>query len=295
MRSLLGSIAVIVLACALAGCQASQNATPAQVIHGTVSAADGVSIAYDVRGKGDTSLVFIHGWCSNREFWRDQLDAMADDYRVVAIDLPGHGSAGRDREDWSFSTYAGDVRTVVESLDLDRVILIGHSMGGPVSLEAAALLPQRVIGIVAVDTLHDVERIAPPALLEQIATGCESDFEGLLNAFLPQFFPPEVDPELPQWVIGSSLKADQTMAAAIMRDQANLDQKALLSAAGVPVRAINAAAGDPRPAATEIEKNKKYGDFDAVFIEGVGHFPHMEKPAEFNAKLRGILDELTRQ
>jgi pimeloyl-ACP methyl ester carboxylesterase len=67
------------------------------------------------------------------------------------------------------------------------------------------------------------------------------------------------------------------------------------SAAGVPVRAINAEANPPMRPATTIELSRKYGDFDAVFIEDVGDFLQLERPAQFNTHLRNVLAELERK
>src|SRR5438093_886209 len=63
----------------------------------TVRSADGLSIAYEVRGKGDTALIFLHGWCGDREYWKHQVNAFAGEYRIVALDLAGHGESGKDR------------------------------------------------------------------------------------------------------------------------------------------------------------------------------------------------------
>jgi len=285
---------IIITMSALTGCQSAMTDDSSRIVEGIALAPDGVKIAYDARGGGDTALIFIHGWCSNRAFWREQLDALADDYRVVAIDLPGHGASGRDRATWRVMGFGEDVQAVVEALDLPRVIIIGHSMGGPVALEAARRLPGRVIGVVAVDTLHNAEARSRPEALEQLATALETDFEGTMNVFLPVFFAPDADPLLVQWVIESSLTADPTMAAAIMRDFKTVDRMVLLSAAGVPVRAVNAAANPPARPATTIELNRKYGDFDAVFIDDVGHFLQLERPEQFNRQLRNVLAGLDR-
>ncbi len=134
----------------IAGCQSTHKA--GRVVTDIARAPDGLPIVYDVRGGGETSLVFIHCWCCDRAFWREQLDEFADEYRVVALDLGGHGASGAEREPWTVASLAGDVEAVVKQLKLRRVILIGHSMGGPVALLAAGRMPQRVIGVVAVDT-----------------------------------------------------------------------------------------------------------------------------------------------
>jgi len=147
-----------------------------------------------------------------------------------------------------------------------------------------------------VDTLKNAEAPQPAGLLEQIAVAFEQDFEGSMRSFLPQFFLADADPELVQWVIDESLAADPVMASAIMRGFKTVVRADLFSAAGVPIRCINAAPRTPGPAPTPIETNRKYADYDAVMMEGVFHFPQLENPGEFNAKLRAFaeaLEELT--
>jgi len=56
-----------------------------------VKAVDGLPLVYDSRGAGDTALVFLHGWCGSRHWWKSQMDAFSSDYRVVAYDQAGHG------------------------------------------------------------------------------------------------------------------------------------------------------------------------------------------------------------
>ena len=141
----------------LATFTACAPAPPPEVIAGVIEAADGVPIVYDAKGAGETALVFLHCWSCDREFWREQVDVFAEDYRVVAMDLPGHGASGAGREDWSIAGLAEDVRTVVDELGLERVVLVGHSMGGPIALLAAPLLEGRAVGVACVDTLHNAE------------------------------------------------------------------------------------------------------------------------------------------
>ena len=81
------------------------------------------------------------------------------------------------------------------------------------------------------------------------------------------------------------------IATMLLADYNRFDWKAALKAAGVPVRAINAA----KPYKTEIEINRKYGDFDALLMDGVGHFLMLEKPAEFNRHLRDIVGQMVKK
>src|SRR5207253_2374491 len=114
----------------------------------TIRADDGLSIVCEVRGKGDTALVFLHGWCGDRAYWKNQVGVFAADYRVVAIDQAGHGESGKDRQAWTADGLAGDVEAVVKALGLKRVILVGHSMGGLVALLAAKRMPGTFVAVI---------------------------------------------------------------------------------------------------------------------------------------------------
>jgi pimeloyl-ACP methyl ester carboxylesterase len=257
----------------------------------TVKAGDGLNIVYDARGKGDTALVFIHGWCGDREAWKNQVDFFAPNYRVVTLDLGGHGESGKDRKEWSIAGLAGDVEAVVKALGLKRVILVGHSMGGPVSLVAAKRMPGIVVGVIGVDTLHNAEYKWPEEVSKKYLEAFEADFKGTMRAGIKGMLPEKVDPEVFKWILTRAEAQDPKMAIALFRDFPRLDYKALFKESKVPVRCINAAPGFQFAQPTEVETNKKYADFNAVIIEGVGHFPMLERPAEFNQKLQDVLKE----
>jgi pimeloyl-ACP methyl ester carboxylesterase len=112
---------------------------------------NGVHIAYNDTGKGDTTLLFVHGWCINKGYWADQAAYFSKRYRVIAIDLPGYGQSGKNRKAWDVNTFATDVNAVIDQLKLKNVILVGHSMSGTIVLQAAINQPGKVIGLVGVD------------------------------------------------------------------------------------------------------------------------------------------------
>src|SRR5512146_1022926 len=124
---------------------------------GTAVSADGVQIRYECRGKGEPTLIFIHGWCCDRSFWREQLPYFAKKHRVVAIDLAGHGESGLNRKAWTMDAFANDVAAVAAKLSLKQVVLIGHSMGGSVILKTAPKMPGQILGLVAVDQFYNLE------------------------------------------------------------------------------------------------------------------------------------------
>jgi len=268
---------------------------PGATVTGTITLADGVPMAYESRGTGETAVVFVHCWACNREFWRGQVEAVADaGYRVVRLDLPGHGESGSGRTEWSVGRLGADAAAAIDAMDLDRVVLVGHSMGGPVSVEAASLAPERVVGIVCVDTLHDAELEWPEGMTEAIASGLETDYRGGIEGFVPRMFPADADPALVDWVVDQAVEtADRGATIALMRTMEGWNAAERLPAAGVPIRCINAAPAGEAGLPTRIETNRKYADYDAVILEGVGHYLQLERPAEFNEALLAALAELS--
>jgi sigma-B regulation protein RsbQ len=257
----------------------------------TVRADDGLEIVCEVRGQGDTALVFLHGWCGDREYWKNQVGPFAADYRIVTLDQAGHGESGKDRKTWTTAGLAGDVEAVVKGLGLKRVILVGHSMGGPVALLAAKRMPGTVVAVIGVDTLQNAEFKMPEEIRKQFMDAFEKDFKGTMQLGLNGMLHEKTDTELKKWLVTRAEAQDQKMAIGLMRDMSGLDSKTLLKEARVPVRCVNSAGGFQFFTPTDIEVNKKYADYNAVTIADVGHYPMLEKPAEFNRKLSDVLKE----
>lgn len=253
--------------------------------------ADGNRIPYHVAGnaQADHTVVMVHCWMCDRTFWDAQLPALAERYRTVTLDLPGHGEASSERETWTVAGYGEDVAGLLKDLALDNVVLMGHSMGGPVSLKAASLLPGKVRGIVAVDTLHNAELKFEGEQVDAILQSFENDFTGTCESFVEQMFPEEGAAELISKVRASGCEGKRAaVGAALMRDFGTIDMVAWFRDAGVPIRAINATAQTP----TAIRVNRKYADFDAEFMEDVGHYLHMTRPEPFNELMLAALEGL---
>jgi pimeloyl-ACP methyl ester carboxylesterase len=131
---------------------------------------------------------------------RNQADVFAKQYGVVTLDLAGHGESSANLPKWTVLGLAEDVRAVADKLHLERMILVGHSIGGPVSLEAAHLLKERVLGVIAVDTLHDASMKIPAQMVESIAAKLTADFPGTMGGFMGSMFSKNADPAVRQWV-----------------------------------------------------------------------------------------------
>src|SRR5262245_48480998 len=198
-----------------AGCTAVE--APPLAEERRASAPDGVSIAYEVAGAGEPTLVFVHGWACDRGFWRGTMHAFAAQHRVVALDLAGHGASGAARETWTLDAFAGDVAAVVADVDAERVILIGHSMGAPVALLAAPRLAPRVLGVIGVESLHDATSRYPPDFLENSAVALEADFPKAMEAAIRPTIGSGAAPELGDWILARALRTDRRAASALLR------------------------------------------------------------------------------
>ncbi len=265
-------------------------AGPAAPRQGTARAPDGLAIAYDVRGQGKVAVVLIHCWACDRAFWKEQVEPLSRRHRVVTLDLGGHGGSGADRAHFTVAGLGADVEAVVLALKLDRVVLVGHSMGGAVALDAARRMPGRVLGVVAVDSLHDVERPIPRETAEKLAALYEEDFPGTMSSMVHRMFPPSADPAVVEFVASRAASTRPGPAIALLRDYPGLDLAAWMEAAGVPVRAIQS--GPPLSPVTKLGVNRRHGNYDASFMDGVGHYPMLERPAEFNRRLEAATAEV---
>jgi pimeloyl-ACP methyl ester carboxylesterase len=250
--------------------------------------ADGVPIYYDVYGSGPIALVFVHGWCCNRHYWDRQVRHFAQQYKVVALDLAGHGASGRDRNTWTMPKFGEDVVAVVAQLGLDQAVLIGHSMGGPVIVEAARRLPNAVIGVVGVDTLWNVEHTQTPEQVEMFLAPFRANFVGAARTFVRRMFVSTSDATLVEHIVAdmSAAPPDVGIGAseAILDCIPNLQEG--LREVNAPIIVINADGWQP----THMETAQRYG-IEVVLMSGVGHFVMLEAPEIFNR----LLDETVKK
>jgi pimeloyl-ACP methyl ester carboxylesterase len=106
---------------------------------------------YEKHGSGNPCVVFVHGYTCDLSDWRPQIEALQKRRCVIACDLRGHGHTPGNPQDCSIETYGADVAELVASLGLAPAVLVGHSMGCRVVLEARRIHPARVAGLVLVD------------------------------------------------------------------------------------------------------------------------------------------------
>jgi sigma-B regulation protein RsbQ len=265
--------------------------TKEQPVHpakGTATSFDGVEIVYSVQGKAEPALVFIHGGFADRSFWSDQMNYFAQHHRVIALDLAGHGESGKNRKSWNIASFAEDVSAVIKKEKIRRAVLIGNSLGGPVALKTAHLVPETIAAVVAVDTLHDIGMRVPASYYQAQSEAFRKDFTGTMKKMVQSLFHPDTYPQLMARAEQQMLDNSPEMAAAMMESFADFDMAELVNNIKIPIRCIN---GDLYP--TQVEKNRDiHADFDAVILPNTGHYPMLENPELFNQHLETVLKKL---
>lgn len=267
----------------LAGCG------PGGVPVNSVTAPDGVSIRYDDLGAGDPALVFVHGWNCDRSYWAEQLEHFARSHRVVNVDLAGHGDSGLNRTEWTMQAFGEDVSAVVTALDLQNVVLVGHSMGGKVIVEATRQLGGRVVAVVGVDTFHNGGRETPRARQDELFGQLAEDYAGFIGNFVDRTFVEQSDPAIVEWVRADMSAAPYASAVGARQASGSYDATPAVAALDVPLVLINS---DFLPTDVQhLEANAK--QFLYLEMSGVGHFVMLEDPETFNALLSAVIADIT--
>jgi pimeloyl-ACP methyl ester carboxylesterase len=271
-----------------AGAPAAAPGASFAAIDATVPSADGVPIHYRVEGGGAPPLVFVHCWSCDATYWDAQVKELAPRFRVVTVDLAGHGRSGLGRSAWTIEAFGRDLQAVVEALDLRGVVLVGHSMGGTVIVEAARLMPDRIAALIPIDSLHDVGRRPTPQQIAEFIAPLKRDFRGETTKFVRSLFPKGADPALVERVAGDMASGPPEVALGAMESLLTYDVAKALGEVRAPIRAINA---DRFP--TNLAGNRRYAPrFDALIMTGVGHFPMLETPGAFNRLLEQAVRDL---
>jgi sigma-B regulation protein RsbQ len=248
---------------------------------------NGVKINYTDTGKGDIPIIFVHGSFLDSSYWIAQIKAFKTQYRIIALDLPGQGESGKNRKQWSIEDFAHDVSEIIYQLDLQNVILVGHSIGANIVLELAATHPQRIIGIIAIEAFRsagempeEVEKqvdVILKNLREHYEDTCEMYArQGLLTA--------RTSKEIQDKIVGVYRTSYRPMGVASVESLFRFSDKerGLFQKLKFKLHLINV-----NFAPTNEDLLKKYcnSNYDLTIIDGTCHFPMLENPDELNRAL----------
>jgi pimeloyl-ACP methyl ester carboxylesterase len=253
---------------------------------------DGTQVSYEVYGKGDPALVFVHGWSCDARYWRAQVPYFEKKYKVVTVDLAGHGHSGSGRGRYTMKAFGEDVAAVVKATDARKVILIGHSMGGIVIAEAARVMPDLVLGLIGVDTLQNIEYPLTREELENMTAPLKQDFQAGCRAFVQSMMLPAKDPRLSEWIVADMSAARPDTALSAMNEMMALyisgDAARLFDSVRLPVVCVNADLWPENP-----EANRRHMlSYETITIKGADHFLMMNRPGEFNPALEKAVKKI---
>ncbi len=256
---------------------------------------DGTPISYEIRGSEAPALVFVHGWSCDSRYWREQVTHFSSRHRVVTLDLAGHGHSGMSRARYTMASFGEDVRAVAEAAGGGKVILIGHSMGGSVIAEAARLMPDRVIGLIGIDTLEDIEYPLTREGLQKMVAPLEKDFRTGSRQFVAQMISPQTDPQLREWILSDMSAAPPGVAMSAMNEMMSQyitgEAAKVFDHLRVPVIVVK---GDAWPVNYEANRRHMFS-FDAIVLKQADHFLMMNRPKEFNRALEKAIDMLSKK
>ena len=267
----------------ISGCASLQDRK--QEVISTALSADASPISFAVKGTGEPTIVFVHCWTCDRNFWQHQIEYFSDRYKVVWLDLAGHGQSGSTRSEYTMEAFGEDVAAVVNKVGAKRVVLVGHSMGGPVSIEAANILGGKVVAVVGVDTFYTPFKFPKSEVeIDGFVKPFEKDFSGTSQQMFQSMFTPNVDSELKASIAKHFANANPEMGISAMYEIFRWNAQNVpdsLERYSNKLRNINAAPNG----------NEKALHKSVTLIPGVGHFVPQVKPEEFNAALSKIISE----
>lgn len=233
-------------------------------------------------GDCSPSLLFIHGWSCQRSYWQPQLDYFKKQNTVLALDLPGHGDSPGNNNG-SITGFAQDTVTAISEL-ATPVIIIGHSMGGAVALEAARQLTElgeayKLAGVVLVDTFLINYGELSSNEIDALYQPFETQFSDAMHNLVENCCV-DSTPEILKTRLQTEMSAAQPEhALPVWRSLLNWQPDAAFAVIQAPIHAINC----PLIADSTRQRLCKY--MTETVIADTGHFLQMERPDAFNQML----------
>jgi pimeloyl-ACP methyl ester carboxylesterase len=245
---------------------------------------DGATIHWTSQGSGRQTLILVHGWTCDDSSWQGQVPVLSKTYRVITLDLPGHGRSGMPKA-FSMELFARAIEAVRVEAKVDKAVLVGHSMGTPVIRKYALMYPERVAALVLVDGL--VQSASPGGAAP--AGPPLPNLSGPARAgLIKSMFGPITTPALQEHILKMMMAPSDAAAAgayAATWDPAQWSDQKIT----VPVLAVYAGT---RAMASDQSVKALYPNAEYFTIPETAHFLMMEKPADFNRLLSTFVDKL---
>jgi pimeloyl-ACP methyl ester carboxylesterase len=250
--------------------------------------------AFLEKGSGGTPIVFLHGIGGGAEAWAPQLDFFGRDRRALAWWMPGYGDA-RLASETSFEGLVDRLADLLEATDIDRLHLVGHSMGGMIAQLFAARRPERLASLCLVGTT--------PVFGSRDGSFQKAFVEARLRPLDEGRAMPELAPEMVAGMIGDAVDPEGRRIAidvmgrtpedafrASIHTIVTFSALALLGDIAAPTLLVGGSKDTNAPSQTMEKMAAKIAGSRFVLMDGAGHLPNLEQPATFNALLASFID-----
>ncbi|MFE7417882.1 alpha/beta fold hydrolase [Rhodococcus sp. NPDC057529] len=263
----------------------------------------GDDVAYRLCGEGET-LLLVHGMAGSSATWRAVLPQLAQRYRVLAPDLPGHGRSAKPRGDYSLGAFAAWLRDLLHELDIERVTVVGQSLGGGVAMQFSYQHPELCERLVLIgsgglgpDVNWTLRLLAAPGsefLLPLMAPVAVRDAGNKVRSWLAAIGVRSVRGD-EMWHAYSSLSDPETRQAFLRTLRAVVDHRGqavsalsrLYLNAGLPTQLIWGDSDGIIPVSHGYAAHEAMPGSRLAVLAGIGHYPHLEDPAA----VVGIIDD----
>jgi pimeloyl-ACP methyl ester carboxylesterase len=267
-------------------------------------AVDGVKLRYVDTGGEGVPLFFCSGIGGSLELWSRQLEALAASHRLIAWDYPGHGLSDMGRQPYDPERYATCALGLLNALGLERVIVVGNSLGGAIALRLSGLVPERIAGLVLVAPAMMGPEVFPPFRLmslpllgELMAKPGKLSVERQLTAL---FHDPEVVTNGLRAIISRNVHKPGaakallatlrlTLSLAGVRKSVWRKSLALLESATCPVLLVHGRQDVVLPFQLSQRAPLPEGG-RLILLDNCGHTPQFEQPDHFNAALMAFIN-----
>jgi 3-oxoadipate enol-lactonase len=257
-----------------------------------------VNLHYTEQGSG-TPLVLLHGFPFSSAIWREQIARLSDQYRVITPDLRGHGRSPITDDVYTMELLATDVIALLDTLDLEQAVVIGHSMGGYVALALARIAPERLLalGMVGSQAAADSEEARKKRfdLCEEVIKRGSS---AVAEVQMPRLFAPieHEDDTVKEQVNALMLSTKPAALINTLKGMAaRPDSTPQLSGFELPMLIV---AGD-KDAIIPLENSETLATLPThctlATIENGGHMMMLEQPQATTLAIRQFMDEIQSQ
>jgi pimeloyl-ACP methyl ester carboxylesterase len=259
-------------------------------------------IHHIVTGTGQPPIVLIHGFACAHADWDSQVAHLSSRHQTVAVDLRGHGDSPGTADECSIERYGADVAEVMRALALPPAIVVGHSMGCRVAIEAALQAPTQTRGVILVDG----SQFAPAmeaVLRERFAA--PDGYAAFTEILFTDMFTARSDTTIAASVISRARRLPSTIGEKMMTDMQRYDVHRLthsLASLRVPVMAVQTTFSNEKRERTSMRQGQTTPYLDMLranvpsirmeIIEDTGHFPQLDASAPTNALIDDFLDAL---